>query len=1252
MKIYILLIFILFFKTYSVIPIWDFPSQSIDLFASQNNQFIYTTYQSSTNDIKLKLDKIFIRGDDGIITYKNVLTIGSETKEVPFDDIESFYGNKLSCNTLICPKGKYHPYCFDSNKNITNSTFVENGNWELKCYAHDTGYFLVIYLMNGGNNILFYSKNNYELSSSNLYFGSNLYDFKLENGSGGINYKYKFPTLVRDGDYIRLKGQYLTMNSNENVINMNSFGDSSLFQAKSNSLACFDNSYYFYFCTYEDIYSFTFGFSSKYIDITNDETYKNSFLVVERSISTDSPFSFIDDMEIIDIKFTPEPKYLFYKILNKNNNKINYGIISIRTMKILYNLDEDIISINLYSNGDILAITSTSVYKLCILKNDDSCIDTCYSNNLILDTHGNKCQSVCDDGKIKLMPEGICIEKEECDLNFFILNNEGNECGLCNYFYPNDNKYKLINSTGCLNEIPDNAYIYNEKLNLLKCKLNYHLKESQCIPDFCYETCLTCFEISDDSNDQKCLTCKSGYILQDTNCFIKTEIPQITLTNEINCPKNYELIENICVECPNGCKYTQSDNCNCSECFDGYNLINNKCYEKNETLEIYYFYGNYFGKNESILIYQTTNLTNIDDILLEEIRKKINDGTIDTSLIDNGNYFLMESKRTKFLISLTDTQNEDIKTTIDLGECENKIKDNITSSSSSQDNTNLYLFSVEIDNPNMNAPMTGFEVYYKSEDNELTNIDLDICKNMKINKSVSIIIPEENIDKYNSSSGYYNDICYTTTTEKGTDITLKDRRDEYINNNMAVCEDNCDFVAYDTTNGKATCSCPILVTLSHISNFKLDKDKFKSKFIDIENIANVQIMKCYRLLFSDKIKDNYGSFIILSLLFIGIISIFLFYFHGYNILKKTMKNIFDAINSGIKEKGIETQNINTEKENKENNEDKKLEQKKENKKDQTKKKKKKKKKKNKIQNQNQNNHPPKKKDKTNNNKNNNNDSIIITEINNNTKINKNEKPLIKISNYLDHIELTEANMNPDKKISFNNSIMKYNDTELNLLPYQEALNIDNRTYFQYYLSLLKTKHLLFFSFFNSNDYNSRIIKLNLFLFTFAVNYTINALFFNDSTMHKIYEDEGEFNFVYQIPQILYSCIISSFILILVKMLALSEKHVLKIKSSKNDEISKIYKSETRKINIKFICFFIVMIIFLMAFWYYVGCFCAVYKNTQIHLISDTLISFGTSLLYPFVLYLIPGIFRIKALKNKDKNKETMYNVSKIIQLCV
>jgi len=50
--------------------------------------------------------------------------------------------------------------------------------------------------------------------------------------------------------------------------------------------------------------------------------------------------------------------------------------------------------------------------------------------------------------------------------------------------------------------------------------------------------------------------------------------------------------------------------------------------------------------------------------------------------------------------------------------------------------------------------------------------------------------------------------------------------------------------------------------------------------------------------------------------------------------------------------------------------------------------------------------------------------------------------------------------------------MKYNDTELNLLSYKEALKSDKRKYFEYYISLLRTRHLLIFSFFNGNDYNS------------------------------------------------------------------------------------------------------------------------------------------------------------------------------------
>ena len=86
----------------------------------------------------------------------------------------------------------------------------------------------------------------------------------------------------------------------------------------------------------------------------------------------------------------------------------------------------------------------------------------------------------------------------------------------------------------------------------------------------------------------------------------------------------------------------------------------------------------------------------------------------------------------------------------------------------------------------------------------------------------------------------------------------------------------------------------------------------------------------------------------------------------------------------------------------------------------------------------------------------------------------------------------------------------------------------------------------------------------------------------------------------------------------------------------------------KKIKIKIVLFYLISSLFLAAFWYYVTCFCGIYKNTQIHLIKDSLISFGTNLLSPFGIYLIPGLLRIAALSNPENNK-VIYNISKIIQ---
>ena len=268
-------------------------------------------------------------------------------------------------------------------------------------------------------------------------------------------------------------------------------------------------------------------------------------------------------------------------------------------------------------------------------------------------------------------------------------------------------------------------------------------------------------------------------------------------------------------------------------------------------------------------------------------------------------------------------------------------------------------------------------------------------------------------------------------------------------------------------------------------------------------------------------------------------------------------------------------------------------------------------------------------------------------------LNKQESKLEKSEDKINKeiiITNNDININKEDKNNDNDKInnLKFNDYELNEMPYKNALINDNRTFFNYYFSLLKRKHLLLFSFCENNDYNSMIIKILLFFFSFALFYTINALFYNDSTMHKIYEDNGIFNFVYHLNQIFYSLIISIVITSIIKYLSLTEKNLLKIKNEDNKNLDNILKNELNCLKKKFVLFFILSFIFLLFFWYYLGCFGAVYKNTQIHLIKDTLISFGFSLIYPLILNLLPGILRIPSLKNK--NRKCLYNISKIVQI--
>ena len=172
----------------------------------------------------------------------------------------------------------------------------------------------------------------------------------------------------------------------------------------------------------------------------------------------------------------------------------------------------------------------------------------------------------------------------------------------------------------------------------------------------------------------------------------------------------------------------------------------------------------------------------------------------------------------------------------------------------------------------------------------------------------------------------------------------------------------------------------------------------------------------------------------------------------------------------------------------------------------------------------------------------------------------------------------------------------------------------------------------------------------IFFIGFAIEYTVNGLFYNDDTMHKIYESKGEIDIESKLSIIIYSSLISMLLNAPLNFLALSNDEILDFKQSNiKNKIMRKARNLKKILTIKFILFFIISFLLLLFFWYYISMFGVIYKNTQIHLLKDTLMSFGLSLFIPFGIYLLPGLFRIPALSSPKKRRKYLYNFSRFLQ---
>ena len=918
--------------------------------------------------------------------------------------------------------------------------------------------------------------------------------------------------------------------------------------------------------------------------------------------------------------------------------------------------------------------------KVNVLVKSDSCITYHFS------LENNSCYEDCNQNYFNENNNNYSYNKNciyninkclTCSIKGLIINNLCESCNNDEGFYPMEND-------------PKNSGIYYDCYNKEDLKKYFYFDENDSLFKSCYDSCETC-DRKGNETFHYCLTCKFNYkydikeyyseLTNDTytNCF---EIcPFYFYYFDINenksyctkfprCPNDYDKLIRAKNECVSNCtehlnnQYEFKKECY-KECPPGSMLYINKSYvnplnniDKNFYCEAICDEENPF---EVLLKQECVNNCTITDIIsktcvikyetkkneeenlkaqktiLENIENSIISGNYNTSNLDEGQDDIIKIDKISITLSTIENQKKNEYninlTSINLKKCEELLRKEYNISK----NITIYVKKIDIEQEGFSIPKINFDVYCKLFGNNLTKLDLSICKDIKIDMSIPIEI-KESLDKLNKSSGYFNDLCYTATSNKGTDITIKDRKIDFVENNKTVCQEECEFSDYNYYTKKAKCSCKVKSTSFFLDDININKTKLYQGFIDIKNLANINLLKCYAQLFCKKgILKNIGFYTIMPIIIFHFISIIMFYKSQIKIINDKINDIAFAIKNYIL----------TEEEDKMKNKKNKVI---------INKKLIKKKRKHKNSNHGKNSSSSK-----NLHKKENSESINFSPFHND-KINNNPPKNIKgrKSQTNDNHEFINNNKNrPSKRKSLDaqrkklildktKEIMAFNASELNEFEYKLALNYDQRSFCQYYLSLLRTKHILFFAFFSKNDYNSSIIKIDLFFINVAIYYTVNALFFNDNTMHQIYEDEGKFDFIYQLPQIIYSTLISSILNLLLKLLALSERNILSFKGNKKSEKLNERVDELNKVlRIKFLFFFILGIIFLLSFWYYISMFCAIYINTQIHLIKDTLISFGLSLCYPFGIYLIPGIFRIPALSNK---KKCLYDFSRILQI--
>jgi hypothetical protein len=153
-------------------------------------------------------------------------------------------------------------------------------------------------------------------------------------------------------------------------------------------------------------------------------------------------------------------------------------------------------------------------------------------------------------------------------------------------------------------------------------------------------------------------------------------------------------------------------------------------------------------------------------------------------------------------------------------------------------------------------------------------------------------LKQQGYDLFNSYDNFYNDICSPYKSLDNTDVLLNDRKYDFYDSNITLCEDTCQYKEFDIISLKAKCQCNIKTEVKSDNDVKFVPNKIIENFYKIEKYTNIRVAICYNLVFSLKGQTyNYGSYILIGISFCFLIIMIA----TFATINNTIKSLFKRI---------------------------------------------------------------------------------------------------------------------------------------------------------------------------------------------------------------------------------------------------------------------------------------------------------------------------------------------------------------------